>query len=265
MKRLNFVTLLLLISIFNGCAENKLKIADNSSNNSVKIDQTVNDDEFLDEFEEEMEIKEVYDPLFQYNKFMTSVNDNLYVYILRPVSNGYKAVVHIEIRNSVNNFFHNILYPIRLVNNVLQGKFSNSFEETQRFALNTTVGLFGFFDPANVYYNLEKHDEDFGQTLGHYGVGSGFHIVLPIFGSSNLRDVVSIYPDSYLNPAIYIDERSWNLVQNRTDSILLKAYKTINYTSTNGKQYDDLRKDAVELYPFLRDIYEQYRDNQIKE
>ena len=62
-----------------------------------------------------------------------------------------------------------------------------------------------------------------------------------------------------------MDERSWNLVNNRNDSILIKAYKTVNYTSTNGKQYDDLRKDAVELYPFLRDVYEQYRDNQIKE
>ena len=262
MKRLNFVLLLLVISIFSGCAINNLETTEN---NSIVVIQDSSEDDFLDEFEEEMEVNEVLDPLFEYNKFMTNVNDNLYVYLLRPVSNGYKAVVHVSIRDSVNNFFHNILYPIRLVNNVLQGKFSNSVEETQRFALNTTVGLFGFFDPANEYYKLEKHNEDFGQTLGHYGVGSGFHIVLPIFGSSNLRDIVAIYPDSYLNPGVYMDERSWNLVNNRNDSILIKAYKTVNYTSTNGKQYDDLRKDAVELYPFLRDVYEQYRDNLIKE
>lgn len=262
MKRLNFVLLLFIISIFSGCATNNIQTANNSS---VQVKENSSEDEFLSEFEEEMEVEEVYDPLYGYNKFMTNINDDLYVYILKPVSNGYKAVVHLEIRNSVNNFFHNILYPIRLVNNILQGKFSNAGEETQRFALNTTVGLFGFFDPANKYYKLEKHNEDFGQTLGYYGVGSGFHIVLPIFGSSNLRDVVSIYPDSYLNPGVYMDKRSWNLVENRTDSILLKAYKTVNYTSTNGIQYDNLRKDAVELYPFLRDVYEQYRDNQIKE
>ena len=261
MNQIKIIFLVLLLSFFSGCASKNLEIQENT-NTKVEVD---NEDEFLDEFEDEMEVKEVFDPLYGYNKFMTNVNDNLYIYILKPVSNGYKAVVHVKIRDSVNNFFHNILYPIRFVNNILQGKFSNAVEETQRFTLNTTIGLFGFFDPADKYYKLKKHNEDFGQTLGYYGIGSGFHIVLPILGSSNLRDVISIYPDSYLNPGIYIDERSWNLVKNRDHSLLLKGYQTINHTSTNGNQYDNLRKDAVELYPFLRDVYEQYRDNQIKE
>ncbi len=224
-----------------------------------------NDEETFDEFESEMQVEEVYDPLYDYNKFMTNVNDKLYIYLLRPVSNGYKSVVHKDIRSSVSNFFHNLLFPLRLVNNLLQGKFSNSWEETQRFTLNTTFGLLGFLDPAKEYYNIKKHNEDFGQTLGYYGVGSGFHIVLPIFGPSNLRDTISMYPDTLLNATTYVDDRSVNLVDNTTDSIILKAYKIINYTSINGEKYDNLKKDAVELYPFLRDIYEQYREEEIKE
>ena len=127
--------LILIISIilFTGCSTKIIGL-----NQDITVSQDDNgEDEFLNEFEDEMGVEEIYDPFSGYNRVMTSFNDTLYIYFMRPVSNGYEIVVHKEIRNSVNNFFHNILYPIRLVNNVFQGKFKNSTEETERFIKTT--------------------------------------------------------------------------------------------------------------------------------
>ena len=265
MKILNFVLLLFIISISSGCSVNKLEPKNSFNENQTEISANSEEDDFLDEFADEMEVKEIYDPLKGYNRFMTSANDSLYIYILKPISNGYKTVVHKEIRVSVKNFFKNIAYPIRVINNLLQGKFSNASEETGRFLINSTVGLFGLFDPAKTHFELEAHNEDFGQTLGFYGVGSGPHIVLPIFGPSNLRDVFAMYPDSSVNPIYYSEDRAYNIVNHFDKSIALKTYKTVNNTSLSGGSYDKMKQDAIDLYPYLRGVYEQYRDKQIKE
>ena len=109
---------------------------------------------------------------------------------------------------------------------------------------------------ANVF-SLQAYPEDFGQTLGHYGVGSGFHIVLPLLGPSNLRDTLGLIPDYYLDPISYID---------RTEKrMAVRRYKLVNHTSLHIGEYENLKKDAVDLYPFLRDVYEQRRVKQIEE
>ena len=168
-------------------------------------------------------------------------------------------------KKSVSNFFHNIYYPIRVVNNLLQGKFQNASEETGRFIINTTVGLAGLFDPAKSEFELEAHNEDFGQTLGFYGVGAGPHIVLPILGPSNLRDAVSLAPDSYLSPFDYSSRNYCALTDNPRDFILVKSFEYINEFSLDTEMYENIKKDAVDLYPYLRDIYEQRRKKQIEE
>ncbi len=223
------------------------------------------DDEFLQEFEDEMEVEEIYDPFNSYNRMMTRFNDGLFEYVLIPVAKGYKLVVHQEIRESVDNFFHNLYYPSRVVNNLLQGKFSNASEETGRFIINSTIGILGLFDVAKKKFNLNEHDEDFGQTLGFYGVGSGPHIVLPLLGPSNLRDTLSMYPDSFLNPIDYTEREWYTLSDTLEEYIALRTYEQLNSTSLNINEYEKLKKDAVDLYPYLRDIYEQYREKQIRE
>ena len=255
-----FISLILMVTIFNGCTSKELSI-----NNKSDISVDMEEEAFLDEFEEEMEVEEIYDPLSGYNRAMTDINDMLYVNILKPVAKGYRYVVHKEIRKSVSNFFHNITYPIRFINNILQLKFANSTEETGRFIINTTIGFFGFFDPATTIFKLEKHNEDFGQTLGFYGVGAGPHIVLPLFGPSNLRDMLSLYPNSLLNPTIYNEDRGMNLLNNYNETISMEIYRNVNEVSVRGKEYDNLKKDAIDLYPFLRNTYEQYREKLIKE
>lgn len=237
---------------------------------SVEDVDEESDDEFdeedeLDEFEEEFEEAktEVNDPFEGYNRMMTSFNDVLFTNILEPIGRGYAYVVPETPRRGVRNFFHNLLYPVRVVNNLLQLKLKNAGEETLRFVTNTTIGIFGFWDPAREWFGLEPHEEDFGQTLGYYGVGSGPHIVLPFFGPSNLRDTFSMYPDKYLDPVGQEEPIG------QTDSYVaeygVRGFKAVNAASLSPGQYENLKKDAVDFYPFLRDSYEQMRNKEIKE
>ena len=231
------------------------------------------DDEFEDEFGDAE--KEVFDPLSGYNIVMTEFNDGFYVYFVDPVARGYRWVLPDGARRGVNRFFHNLFFPIRFVNNVLQLKVKNAGEEFLRFVLNSTIGIFGIWNPAKEWFDLEAHEEDFGQTLGFYGVGGGFHVVLPFLGPSNVRDMFSLYPDMQMDPVYYVENRPYNLPQNDGEylgysrktlqSAQLTVLKTINRESLRIGQYANLKKDAIELYPFLRDVYEQNRAKLIKE
>lgn len=234
-------------------------------NKVEKVQEEESLDDLLDEFSDETEIKETYDPLNGYNRLMTSFNDGMFEYFLTPVSKGYAFVIHKEIRKSIGKFFDNIFYPTRVVNNLLQGKFYNSYEETGRFVINSTIGVLGLFDPAKAYFNLEAHDEDFGQTLGFYGVGSGPHIVLPFFGPSNLRDAFAMVPDSFISPTAYNEARSYNITRSYGEYLSLTLFEEMNNNSMDVDAYCKLKEDAIDLYPYLRDVYEQYRDKQIKE
>jgi len=231
------------------------------------------DEEFENEFGDAE--KEVFDPLSGYNRVMTDFNDNLYVWVLDPVAKGYRWVLPYAVRSGVKNFFHNLLFPLRFVNNALQLKIKNAGEELLRFSINSTIGILGIWDPAKEWFDLEAHEEDFGQTLGHYGVGGGFHVVLPFLGPSNIRDMFSLYPDLQMDPVNYVENRPYNLPKQEGEylgvskqtlqEVDLKLLKTINNESLRIGQYTNLKKDAIDLYPFLRDVYEQNRAKQIKE
>ena len=210
-----------------------------------------------DSFDEEFAQREVFDPLSGYNRVMTSFNDVFYSYILTPVASGYDYVMPDPIQGAFSNFFYNILYPMRLVNNLLQGKFENSWDETKRFLINSTVGFGGLNDMAGKYYGISRHDEDFGQTLGYWGVPAGPHIVWPILGQSNLRDTAGLVGDYFSNPINYIKDGT---VRNSVN-----GFRIFNDYSRDPKFYEKMTKDAVDLYPFLRDAYEQNREKLIKE
>jgi len=250
------------IVFFTGCSNKSVPKKETIEKSAIQDSQ---EDLFLDEFDDEFTIEEKPDPFNSYNRKITSFNDGVFEYVLMPISKGYDKVMPDEVQNSIANFFENIVFPIRLANNLLQGKVQNSIEETGRFIINTTIGIVGFFDPAKSYFKLEAHKEDFGQTLGYWGVGAGPHIVLPFFGPSNLRDTVSIYPNSLLNPSIYYHHRGYNLTKNSKHSLYVKAFQKVNESSIQWQRYEKIREDAVDLYPYLRDAYEQYRQKQIEE
>ncbi|QKF81615.1 VacJ family lipoprotein [Halarcobacter ebronensis] len=201
-----------------------------------------------------------------YNRAMTSFNDYFYINVLNPVAKGYKEVIPEPGRIAIANFFDNLMFPIRFLNNILQFKFQNALEETGRFVVNSTIGIGGLLDRASEN-GLKEHKEDFGQTLGYYGFGSGAHIVLPILGPSNVRDIVGLAADMYINPVTDLGKHDidYKIPDEGWETIAIGTFQTINKTSLNIGQYENLKKDAIDLYPFLRDIYEQNREKAIKE
>ncbi|MBR8463281.1 VacJ family lipoprotein [Campylobacter sp. faydin G-24] len=199
----------------------------------------------------------VFDPLGGYNRVMTNINDFFYVNILTPTAKGYAYVVPKPARTAITNIFDNLMFPMRFINNLLQFKFKNVGDETLRFLANTIIGFAGVSDVATKYYGIPKHDEDFGQTLGYWGLGGGFHLVLPILGPSNLRDTIGKVGDYFTNPITYVDPNALSLGIN--------AFHYLNDYSHDPYAYEHLKKDAIDLYPFLRDAYEQRRIYLIKD
>lgn len=226
-------------------------------------------DQFENDFESEFSAKttEVFDPLSGYNRLMTTFNDKVYVNVLIPISKGYANTIPETARIGIDNFFNNLMFPIRFINNLLQLKFQNSAEELQRFLANTLWGFAGFVDVASSDLNLKMHKEDFGQTLGFYGIGEGFHIVLPLFGPSNLRDFVGMGTDSYISvlSSFGSDNLKYKIPQNIVEHASIKTIEVVNSNSFHPDQYEIIKKDALDLYPYLRDIYTQARDREIEE
>ncbi|MDR3177704.1 MAG: VacJ family lipoprotein [Campylobacteraceae bacterium] len=246
MRLLLFVALLFLLG---GCANKNVS------------PQTLNSQE-IDEFEEEFSSLSgsSFDPFEGYNRAMTKFNDAAITYVISPVSKGYKKVVPKGVRVSIGNFFNNLMFPVRFINNILQGKLSNAFSEGGRFIINTTVGFLGFANVATDVYEIEEHPEDFGQTLGFWGVPSGPHIVLPFFGPSNVRDLGGTIADR-LADSLTID----SLTENWRQSTALTLTGTVNGMPQIVDMYETLTKDAIDLYPLLKNSYEQRRDALIKE
>ena len=217
------------------------------------------DFEAFDEFNEfeDTQSTGIYDPLSGYNRFMTGFNDHFYVLLLRPVAKGYRFIVIKPVRQAIDRAFTNAVYPIRFVNNLLQLKVKRAGVETARFCVNTTMGLAGLFDPAQNCMGMDAYPEDFGQTLGHYGAGSGFPIVLPFAGPSNLRDLLGYAPDMYLQPMTY--------VRDVKVSFAVGVMDHFNALSLYLDEYDAMREDAIDLYIFQRDVYEMRREKMIEE
>ncbi len=274
-----YIFLAIILFTFQGCTTKEANPKLNHS--QIETDSMTSDpistpdeqkiDNQAEEFEEEFSEQETNttsDPLSGYNRWMTSFNDTFILYALNPISEAYAYIIPQPIRLGISNAIDNIQFPIRFANNLLQGKFQNSSDELGRFIINSTVGLAGLIDVATDYMTtpIPAHDEDFGQTLGYYGVGSGFHVVLPIFGPSNIRDIAGITADAYLSPIVYIKElEEYRIPQNLDQSIAIYTVHTVNKTSLHLGEYENLREDAVDLYPFFRDTYEQKRNSDIAE
>ncbi len=190
------------------------------------------------------------DPFEGYNRAMTSVNDTVDEALLKPVARAYKAVAPDPLRGMVRNFFANLGDVFIGVNNVLQGKFLDGWTDWARFGFNTVFGVLGINDVASEM-GLEKHNEDFGQTLGRWGAGDGAYLVLPFFGPSTLRDAGGLVLDVTVDPVSRhrpVDERNVatavRITSQRAD--LLEA----------GRLLDEA---AFDRYVFLRDAYLQRR------
>lgn len=194
------------------------------------------------------------DPLEPVNRAIYTFNDGVDTMLVKPAAEIYQGVVPGLVRTGVSNVFSNLNDVIVALNNLLQGKFSSALSDFGRVLLNTTAGLLGIFDVATPA-GLEKHDEDFGQTLGWWGIGDGPYIVLPLLGSSNLRDTVGRVGDYKADPVTYIDpSRDRNIVQ---------ALRIINRRAELLSASRILAVAALDEYEFVRDAYLQRRRNLI--
>ncbi len=200
------------------------------------------------------------DPWESWNRGVYKVNDVMDRAIAKPVTRAYIKVVPQPIRTGVSNFFDNLTTPTVMVNDALQGKFLAAGNDLGRFLFNSTVGLGGFLDPAT-HAGMAKNNEDFGQTLGHWGVGPGPFVELPLLGPSDLRDAPSRLVDTYSNP-------QW-LIRN---AYVKWGLYTVNLVDSRMRllSLDETIQNAFDPYAFVRDAYLQRRaylvsDGKVKE
>ncbi|MBF0572254.1 MAG: VacJ family lipoprotein, partial [Desulfamplus sp.] len=171
---------------------------------SFAANEPLDDELYGDEYVKSDE-QSVSDPLYWFNYAMFSFNDKLYFWVLKPAAQGYKFITPAKLRNGLKNFFHNALFPVRFVNNILQGKGEQAFSEAQSFVINTVGGGLGFATPADYVFGIKNYEEDMGQTLGRYSLKEGFYLVLPLIGPSTLRDTVGFAGDFFLSPTSYVE------------------------------------------------------------
>lgn len=238
-------------------AQDELNLNENSATPESSENSSDESDFGFDEFEAEFESFKVNDPLSGYNKMMTRFNVALYTYALRPIAKGYEFVMPEFARVGIKNFASYINMPIRFLGNVLQLKFKEAGTELKRFGVNTIFGFFGLIDAASKA-QIPLHHADFGLVLAHWGVGGGFHFVLPVLGPSNLRDTLSIPINWYASPITYAatyDSSAWiNWL-----SVGITSFVMINEASLNTLTLDEIFYKTPNLYPFLRDAYEKRR------
>ncbi|HWN94219.1 MAG TPA: VacJ family lipoprotein [Methylomirabilota bacterium] len=192
----------------------------------------------------------VPDPLEPFNRAMWAFNQGLMAGVIKPSSKVYRFVVVKPVRTGIGNFGKNLTYPQRLINNLLQGKWSGARDESYRFACNTTVGVVGFFDVAEKW-NIPKSETDFGQTLGQWGWKPQCFLMLPIFGPSNERDMLGLAADTAANPLIYISPYRFDASNPLT---YLGPYTYFNY----AVMYNDLSDTVDEYVRFSRAEMDPY-------
>jgi len=201
----------------------------------------------------------IADPIEPWNRAMYHFNDKFYFWLLKPVTRGYKAAVPEDFRGLFGNFYRNLKAPIRIVNNMLQGKPGYAGKELVRLLINSTVGVGGLRDCAGECFGIKGRDADFGQTLGKYGVGFGFYIVWPILGPSCPRDTVGFAGDWLLRPTTYLSSNWFDPV-----SIGLYAHEAVNTTSFHLGDYESIKAAAIDPYVAIRDGYVQHRTEELK-
>ncbi len=186
------------------------------------------------------------DPIEPVNRVIYTVNDKVDRAVFKPLAQGYEYVLPVQVRSCVSNVFGNIADVPASLNNFLQGKFKEGGSDVCRVGVNTTVGVLGCFDVASKW-GFDKHNEDFGQTLGRWGVPSGPYLVLPLFGPSTVRDGAALLVDSYLDPMRYINDIP---VRNISYGVRLVDKRAQALDTTNF-----IDNAALDPYVFVRDAY----------
>lgn len=189
------------------------------------------------------------DPWERFNRASFKVNDALDRAVLRPTARAYVKVMPRVVRTGVSNFFDNLETATTLINDALQGKLAAAGHDTARLLMNSTLGLGGLFDPATSA-GIDKNDEDFGQTLGKWGVPSGPYLMVPLFGPSTLRDLPARGVDTFTDPSHYLEDDSTRYTLTAIEIVDLRA---------GLLDLDDQLNQSFDRYAFVRNAWLQRR------
>jgi phospholipid-binding lipoprotein MlaA len=209
----------------------------------------LSDDFYSDEAESEM----FNDPLEPVNRLVFTFNDTMYIWVMEPVATFYSHAVPMDLRGCINSFFRNLQEPVRFVNTLLQGRFSDSARIIGRFVINSTLGIYGFADAAGNEFGIKPVEASMGQTLQTWGLGDGFYLVIPLQGPSTLREITGTVVDSLEMTPYY----SWS------DDLLVNGAiyvgKETNSLSLRLGEYEEWKKLLFDPYVSFRNAYFQYR------
>jgi len=210
----------------------------------------------LDDYENTVE---VYDPIEPLNRATFALNDGLYKWVFTPISKTYTTIFPKPVRNSIDNAYENVKFPVRFVNSGLQGKFDRAGKEAQKFGVNTVAGVGGLFKVSDKIESLKNVPaEDSGQTLGKWGMGHGPYIVIPVLGPSTGREVIGLAGDYALNPinwgfAFTGDADDWAWIP--------PAGNTIRSLPDQLDKYNDSKANAIDPYTAVRSTFIQNRNS----
>lgn len=224
------------------------------------------------DIDEEEQTTDSIDPFEDFNRAVFAFNEALDAVILLPLAKIYRAIFPKPIRDTFRNFMRNLNAPFILANDILQGEGERAGRTLSRFLVNTTLGVGGLFDAA-AGMGLPYHDEDFGQTLGVWGMEEGAYIVLPILGPSTVRDGLGKVGDAFLNPLNYVgasgDDAEKILFGHRGDlaDILfgVRLLEVVDVRERLIEPIELLKKDplALDYYTLIRSVFLQRRNKEI--
>jgi phospholipid-binding lipoprotein MlaA len=200
--------------------------------------------------------QEVYDPLEPMNRAIFRFNDTVDRAVLEPVARGYRYVTPEPVRGSVRNFLGNLRSPVIFANDLLQGEGERAGVTLSRFMINTSLGLAGLFDVAGPL-GYQQHEEDFGQTLGSYGLKPGAYLMLPFLGPSNVRDAGGRVGDYFIDPFN-------SCCIGTTERYARFGTGTVSDREQAIEVVDDLRRNTLDMYSTVRSAYSQRRAAQIR-
>jgi phospholipid-binding lipoprotein MlaA len=201
---------------------------------------------------------EEYDPWESWNETMFRFNYNLDKYVLKPIAKGYNFFVPDELQRMIDRGFQNISFVPRFVNNLLQAKWAGAGREMARFLINSTIGIGGLWDMARQEWGIEPSKEDFGQTLGVWGVGPGPFLIVPVLPPMTVRDGIGFAVDSAMDPLSYFIPFIWQ-------RLVMKIVNIVNDRSLNLEVFEGVEETTVDLYTAVRNAYLQRRERQIRE
>lgn len=263
-SKLFIAALLTILFLIGGTAD----FASAQTSDAPAAEEQFDDDADFEDFEdfddEYSDEPLVADPLYAFNYAMFQFNDFLYYGVAKPVATAYDWAVPTVPRRMISNFFTNLLYPVRFVNNLLQGKWDAAYMETSKFIMNTTWGVLGLMDVTSTMKRRWEPErptaEGFGQSMGKAGIGHGFYIVWPVVGPSSLRESIGWYADAQLDPLSY---GKFTLIE----FAAIRSFKNLNTLSLElvGNEYEAMTTGAIDPYAAVKNAYIRFRAKKVEE